>query len=106
MYFHLYCLFSPRSVFKTRAGKVEKALTPLGVLVTVNKEKPRKGSFVIIRERDGKSETVVELLDLTRPFKKLRDLDIDALVEKLVEEENKASSKSSSHEAPVAAESE
>ena len=50
--------------------------------LTANAGKPRKGSFVV------KSNGVVmcELLDMARPFKLLRELDIDALAQKIVKE--------------------
>ena len=41
--------------------------------VTVNAEKPRKGAFVV---KVG-DETVLELLDMKRPFPALKALDMD-----------------------------
>ena len=41
--------------------------------VEVNKEKPRKGAFVV---KVG-DETVLELLDMKRPFPALKALDMD-----------------------------
>lgn len=73
---------SERGVFKTRAGKVAKACQDAGFTVTINPEKPRKGAFVIVRE--GVSTPVVELLDMPRPFTKLRNLDIDKVIEDLL----------------------
>ncbi len=72
---------STRGVFKTRAGKVEKALRDAGYKVVVNKEKPRKGSFVVTIA--GKDTPLIELLDMPRPFKKLRELDLDAVLSSL-----------------------
>ncbi len=64
-------------MFKTKAGKIEQALKAAGVSnVALNSEKPRKGSFVITI--DGK--VALELLDLTRPFQKLKSLDLDEVV--------------------------
>ena len=42
--------------------------------------KPRKGAFVV--KSNGK--VMCELLDMARPFKLLRELDIDALAQKIV----------------------
>ncbi len=84
--FYLFILIhshSHRGVFKTRAGKVEKALKEAGFTVTINATKPRKGSFVITR---GDDEKVVELLDLPRPFTKLRNLDMDEVVKNILED--------------------
>ena len=44
-----------------------------GVTVEVNKEKPRKGAFVVTV--GGK--TVLELLDMKRPFPALKALDME-----------------------------
>jgi translation initiation factor 1 (eIF-1/SUI1) len=65
-------------VFKTRAGKVEKALTALGHTVRINPDKPRKGSFVITIE--DHEQPIVELLSMARPFKALREMDMDEVV--------------------------
>ena len=43
--------------------------------VVINGEKPRKGAFVI----KVNDKTVLELLDLKRPFPKLKALDMDAV---------------------------
>ena len=51
--------------------------------ITINAEKPRKGSFVVTVFRSGDDDEgtkVIELLDLPRPFKKLKDLDIDKVI--------------------------
>ena len=93
--FHIICdegattklnipLVSPliRSVFKRAASKVEKELKEAGYTVSINATKPRKGSFVVTIE--GQSKPVIELLDLQRPFKKLREFDIDAAVGSIV----------------------
>ena len=44
-----------------------------GAVVSINSVKPRKGCFVIKTEK----KTVVELLNLARPFPKLKALDMD-----------------------------
>ena len=46
------------------------------VKVVVNQEKPRKGCFVV--SVDGKP--LVSLLDLPRPFKKLRELPVEETI--------------------------
>ena len=43
------------------------------VTIAVNQEKPRKGAFVI----SVRGHPIVTLLDLPRPFKRLRDLSVD-----------------------------
>eukprot|EP00981_Chlorochromonas_danica_P010852 scaffold3475_cov173-Ochromonas_danica.AAC.7 len=78
-----------RGVFRTRAAKVEQALVSAGYHVVINEEKPRKGSFVIRvkgseEEGGGEVKPIVELLDLKRPFKPLRELDIDALIQTIL----------------------
>eukprot|EP01040_Poterioochromonas_malhamensis_P013199 gene13199-14487_t len=44
----------------------------------INPTKPRKGAFVITRE--GKDTPIIELLDMPRPFTKLKNLDIDEVI--------------------------
>lgn len=65
------------SVFKTRAGKIQKYLVQHGaaVDVVINKEKPGKGNFVVRLE--GKEEPILELLGMKRPFAALKALDMD-----------------------------
>lgn len=65
------------SVFKTRAGKIQKYLAQHGaaVDVVINKEKPSKGNFVVRLE--GKEEPILELLGMKRPFAALKALDMD-----------------------------
>ena len=65
------------SVFKTRAGKIQKYLAQHGaaVDVVINKEKPGKGNFVVRLE--GKEEPILELLGMKRPFAALKALDMD-----------------------------
>jgi len=71
-----------RNAFKTRASKVEKALKDAGYAVIINGEKPRKGAFVITIE--GQSKPIVKLLDMPRPFNKLKALDIDEIVQSIL----------------------
>jgi hypothetical protein len=54
-------------------------LKEAGYSVSVNATKPRKGAFVVIVD----DKNLVELLDMPRPFKKLRELDLDDLAERL-----------------------
>ena len=69
-------------VFKTKSSKVEKALKDAGYSnIEINKEKPRKGSFVVRVE--GSTKPLIELLDLPRPFTKLRDLDLEGALKSL-----------------------
>ncbi len=83
-----------RSVFKTKAGKLEKALVALGHEVSVNSDKPRKGCFVVNVE--GSPSPAVELLSMPRPFKELRELDLDALIARIDSGEDTVSTPSSS----------
>lgn len=72
-----------RSVFKTKAEKIRKALVAAGHRVSVNESKPRRGAFVI--SIVGKEEPEVELLGLKRPFQPLRELDLDKTIADLIE---------------------
>jgi hypothetical protein len=58
-----------------------KAFGDRGHDVIINAEKPRKGAFVV--RVDGQEDPLVELLDMPRPFKKLRELDLDELIQKI-----------------------
>ena len=64
------------NAFKTRAAKIEKACSEAGIKVSINAEKPRKGSFVISHE----GKVLLELLDMPRPFTKLKALDMDDVI--------------------------
>ncbi|XP_077236782.1 uncharacterized protein LOC143878375 [Tasmannia lanceolata] len=70
--------------FKVRALKVkddlEKAVP--GIVVEVNPERPRKGCFEI---RDGSGKIFISLLDMPRPFKKMKDLDMDQVISDIIE---------------------
>ncbi|XP_051151321.1 uncharacterized protein LOC127265538 [Andrographis paniculata] len=70
--------------FKTRAVQVKNGVEKdaPGVKVVVNPEKPRRGCFEI-REKGG--ETFVSLLDMKRPFKPMKDLDMEKLILDIVE---------------------
>ena len=78
---YIYKLFC-RGVFKTKATKLETALKAAGFDVIVNETKPRKGTFSV--KLDGTETAVVELVSMARPFKKLRELDIDQLGEDMI----------------------
>ena len=71
-----------RSAFKTRAAKIEKALKEAGYTVTINASKPRKGAFVITRE--GEVSPLLELLDMPRPFTRLKTLDLEKVIEDIL----------------------
>ncbi|GAB4823167.1 hypothetical protein N2152v2_010213, partial [Parachlorella kessleri] len=66
------------------AAELEKLLLEQAqdVAVQVNAEKPRKGTFEV---RHG-DKTYVSLQAMPRPFKKLRELDLEALVAELVDD--------------------
>ena len=71
-----------RGAFKTRAAKLSKLLEDAGITVTINPSKPRKGSFVVTVESD--QDPLLELLDMPRPFNKLKALDIDEVAKDLI----------------------
>jgi len=52
--------------------------------VEINPEKPRKGAFEIRVE--GKDEPVLSLLDMPRPFTKLKALDMDEVAADVLKE--------------------
>lgn len=81
---HLTNSCGDRSVFKKQAAVIEKALSKEGWSVSINADKPRRGSFVV--QVSGRSKPEVELLELKRPFQKLRDLDLDAVVKGILQE--------------------
>ncbi|KAL3645404.1 hypothetical protein CASFOL_010584 [Castilleja foliolosa] len=70
--------------FKTRAIQVKLGLEKgvEGVKVVVNPEKPRRGCFEIREEGGG---IFVSLLDLKRPFKPMKDLDMEKVISDIVE---------------------
>jgi hypothetical protein len=68
---------------------VATALTAAGYVVTINAEKPRKGSFVV-RCND---HTIVELLNLPRPFAKLRALDMEDIIRQTLQSSSDRKSK-------------
>ncbi|CAN0860032.1 Selenoprotein H [Linum grandiflorum] len=69
--------------FKVRADQVkvglEKAIP--GIVVELNPEKPRRGCFEV-REEGG--EVFISLENMPRPFKKMKDLDMDEVVADIV----------------------
>ncbi|KAF8084684.1 hypothetical protein N665_0707s0017 [Sinapis alba] len=69
--------------FKERANEVKEGLEKAvpGIVVTLNAAKPRRGCFEI-REESG--ETFISLLDLKRPFKEMKDLDMEQVVADIV----------------------
>lgn len=62
-------------MFKRSATKIAAGLGKEAYTVETSK---RKGAFVVYL--DKVDEPIVELLDLTRPFTKLRQLDIEEVV--------------------------
>lgn len=68
-------------MFKKASTKADSFLKAAGYSVSINAERPRKGSFVITLEKCGKKQTIVNLLDMPRPFKKLREADLDTLLQ-------------------------
>lgn len=78
----MHCI---NTVFKTRAGKIQKYLFANGsdARVEINKEKPGKGNFVVRIE--GREEPVLELLGMKRPFAELKALDMDDIGKNVME---------------------
>lgn len=50
--------------------------------MSINPDKPRKGCFEV---RDAAGNKFVSLLDMPRPFKPLRELDIEATAQEIAE---------------------
>ncbi|BAT82246.1 hypothetical protein LR48_Vigan07g235400 [Vigna angularis] len=71
--------------FKMRANLVKERLegADCGVNVILNPEKPRRGCFEI-RQEGGKK--FISLLDMKRPFKPMRDLDMDKVISDIIDE--------------------
>ncbi|XP_057427778.1 uncharacterized protein LOC130721063 [Lotus japonicus] len=71
--------------FKTRALLVKEGLekSACGVTVIVNPQKPRRGCFEI-RQEGGKK--FISLLDMKRPFKPMKDLDMDKVIADIIDE--------------------
>ncbi|XP_058181594.1 uncharacterized protein LOC131300001 [Rhododendron vialii] len=69
--------------FKTRAVQVKNGLENglPGITVLVNPEKPRRGCFEI-REEGG--EKFISLLDMKRPFKPMKELDMDDVIADII----------------------
>ncbi|KAB2027938.1 hypothetical protein ERO13_D05G068200v2 [Gossypium hirsutum] len=70
--------------FKTRAFQVRDGLEKgvPWVKVLLNPEKPRRGCFEI-REEGG--ETFISLLDMKRPFKLMKELDMEKVISDIIE---------------------
>jgi len=69
-------------VFRTRATKLEGLLKAAGFKVVMNPEKARKGTFEV--RVVGQPEPAVSLIGMPRPFKLLRELDIEDLAQKII----------------------
>lgn len=56
--------------------------------IIINENKPRKGSFVVtvFSPQDDTGTKIIELLDMPRPFKKLKELNLEKLVEDFLAE--------------------
>ncbi|GAB2285830.1 hypothetical protein Dimus_020270 [Dionaea muscipula] len=70
--------------FKTRAFQVKEGLEKgvSGITVQVNPAKPRRGCFEI-REEGG--DKFISLLDMKRPFKPMKDLDMQQVIADIVD---------------------
>ena len=52
--------------------------------VEINKEKPGKGNFIV--SIAGVDDPIVELTEMKRPFKALKELDMEDVIEKVLAE--------------------
>lgn len=70
--------------FKTRAIQVKEGLEKgvSGIKVQVNPEKPRRGCFEI---REDGGEIFISLLDMKRPFKPMKDLDMNQVIKDVID---------------------
>ncbi|CAL5206406.1 unnamed protein product [Lathyrus oleraceus] len=77
--------------FKTRASQVKEALesSESDVVVKLNPDKPRRGCFEI-RLEDG-DKTFISLLDMKRPFKPMKDLDMGKVISDIIDDLSNAS---------------
>ncbi|KAK7320737.1 hypothetical protein VNO77_30483 [Canavalia gladiata] len=76
--------------FKVRADLVKEGLekASCGITVILNPDKPRRGCFEI-RQQGGKK--FISLLDMKRPFKPMKDLDMDKVISDIFDEISKTS---------------
>ena len=63
-------------MFKRKAVTLSELLKPAGLKIAVNPVKPRKGYFEV---RLGSGAIVASYPAMPRPFKKLREADLDAV---------------------------
>ncbi|XP_050365971.1 uncharacterized protein LOC126784550 [Argentina anserina] len=71
------------NAFKTRAEQVKASLESLpGISVAINPIKPRRGCFEI-REEGG--EKFISLLDMKRPFKPMKDLNMQDVIDNIIQ---------------------
>eukprot|EP00249_Psilotum_nudum_P008217 c21126_g1_i1 orf=256-870(+) len=68
--------------FKTKATKLESGLKEAvpGLIVKVNPEQPRKGCFEI---HDGEGTIFVSLKNVSKPFGKVKNLDVDKTIKEI-----------------------
>jgi hypothetical protein len=67
-------------VFKNRAEKLSALLKKDGYTVSINPDKPRKGAFVVTVG----NRVHMELLDMPRPFTKLKAVDFEQVAKDIV----------------------
>ena len=67
-------------VFKNRAEKLSALLKVEGYTISINPEKPRKGCFVV----SVGSTKHIELLNMPRPFLKLKALDFEKVAQDII----------------------
>ncbi|XP_020597849.1 uncharacterized protein LOC110037526 [Phalaenopsis equestris] len=69
--------------FKERADKVKRGLESAipGIAVEINPQKPRRGYFEI---REEKTEVILSLPSMNRPFTLMKQLNMDKVIEDLI----------------------
>ena len=66
-------------MFKRKAAAIQAGINDKSVKVVVNSAPPRKGTFSVAVNGDD----IVSFVGMARPFKPLREADIDALVNQI-----------------------
>jgi len=65
--------------------KLQNNLTQSGFKVLINSEKPRKGSFTVVIIKQGIRHSIIELLNMSRPFNELKILDMEKVAEDIIQ---------------------
>ena len=65
--------------------KLQSSLNNAGFTVTINPNKPRKGSFVVTIVKGNCQNNFIELLNMQRPFTELKSIDMNIAVEDIIQ---------------------